>query len=121
MTENMKQWGISIKSSQDESQLSKGYLSADKKNDLSPSKVCTTGVMLAFFSSLPIFQCPQIFVRCELQTLFRLPKSGARIFVIHEYVYPLQRLKDEGKGPELIEAIDGLKEGNVPAMWNYKK
>lgn len=62
----------------------------------------------------------QIYVRCELQTLFRLPVTGARIFTIHEYVYPLQQIKDEGLGPAMIEAIAGLKTGNVPEIWDYR-
>lgn len=64
---------------------------------------------------------PQVFVRSELQTLFALPETGARILSIHEYLYPLQEIKDEGNGPAMAAAIDGLKEGNVPSIWNYKE
>ncbi|CZR66982.1 uncharacterized protein PAC_16881 [Phialocephala subalpina] len=60
-------------------------------------------------------------VRCELQTLFALPKTGGRILSVHLYLYPLQQIKDEGLGRELIEAIDGLKLGNAPAFWRYKR
>ncbi|KUJ17151.1 uncharacterized protein LY89DRAFT_646318 [Mollisia scopiformis] len=60
-------------------------------------------------------------VRCELQTLFALPKSGGRILSVHLYLYPLQQIKDEGLGEELCEAIDGLKLGNAPSFWRYKR
>jgi hypothetical protein len=74
----------------------------------------------AGFKSKDAHDAQQIYLRCELQTLFRLPVSAARIFTIHEYVYPIQQIKDEGLGLAMIEAIDGLKEGNVPAIWDYK-
>lgn len=40
---------------------------------------------------------------------------------MHLYLYPLQQIKDEGLGEELCEAIDGLKLGNAPAFWRYKR
>jgi hypothetical protein len=52
--------------------------------------------------------------------LHRLPKSKALVFGIHTYTYPLQEVKDEGSGEELIEAIDGLKKGNMPDIHFYK-
>jgi hypothetical protein len=58
-----------------------------------------------------------MFVRCELQTLFRLPASRALVLSIHEYVHPMQQIKDAGDGPALLEAIDGIRKGNVPEMW----
>ncbi|TVY15331.1 hypothetical protein LARI1_G006999 [Lachnellula arida] len=61
------------------------------------------------------------YVRCELQTLFALPKSGGRILSVHLYLYPLQQIMDEGLGEQMIEAIDGLKQGNVPGFWRYKR
>jgi hypothetical protein len=60
-------------------------------------------------------------VRCELQTLFALPKTKGRILSLHLYLYPLKQIKDEGLGKELCQAIEGLKEGNVPAFWRYKR
>lgn len=33
----------------------------------------------------------------------------------------MQQIKDAGDGPALIEAIDGIKTGNVPEMWEYKR
>ncbi|GIC87073.1 heme-dependent oxidative N-demethylase family protein [Aspergillus udagawae] len=60
-------------------------------------------------------------LRCERQTLHRLPRSKALVFAFHTYTYPLQTIKDEGLGEELATAIDGLKAGNVPGMHWYKR
>ncbi|EAW21402.1 heme-dependent oxidative N-demethylase family protein [Aspergillus fischeri NRRL 181] len=60
-------------------------------------------------------------LRCERQTLHRLPRSKALIFAFHTYTYPLQTIKEEGLGEELATAIDGLKAGNVPGMHWYKR
>ncbi|RMZ90954.1 hypothetical protein DV736_g1805, partial [Chaetothyriales sp. CBS 134916] len=66
----------------------------------------------------------QTFVRCERQTLHRLPKSKAIVFGFRTYLYPIDQLKAE-RGPEgaeeLAQAIDGFKEGNVPGMYFYKR
>lgn len=67
------------------------------------------------------FDLDRCYVRCELQTLFALPKSGGRILSVHLYLYPLQEIKDVGLGPNMVEAIDGLKEGNVPGFHRYKR
>ena len=61
------------------------------------------------------------YIRCELQTLFALPKGGGRILSVHLYLYPLQQIKDEGLEGELLQAIYGLKEGNAPGFWRYKR
>ena len=62
-------------------------------------------------------------LRCERQTLHRLPETGAIVFAFKTYMYTLEEVKAEG--PETAEAlaraIDGLGEGNVPAMKFYKK
>lgn len=63
----------------------------------------------------------QTFVRCERQTLHRLPESKALVFAFKTYLYPIKDIKDEGLGEELAQAIDGLKDGNVPAMHFYKR
>ncbi|KAI4662369.1 uncharacterized protein J4E79_004658 [Alternaria viburni] len=68
-------------------------------------------------------------VRCERQTLHRLPKTGALVFAFKldsanenkTYQYPLRELRDEGSGQVLAEAIDGLGLGSVPAMTIYKR
>ncbi|KZZ88944.1 hypothetical protein AAL_07887 [Moelleriella libera RCEF 2490] len=60
------------------------------------------------------------FVRVELQTLTRLPKTQAILFSFKTYMYGVSGIKNDGLGPELADAIEGLKSGNAPDMWNYK-
>ncbi|KAL8822543.1 MAG: hypothetical protein Q9191_006720 [Dirinaria sp. TL-2023a] len=67
------------------------------------------------------FDLASCYVRCELQTLFALPKSGGRILSVHLYLYPLHEIKDVGLGPKMAAAIDGLKNGNVPGFHRYKR
>lgn len=59
-------------------------------------------------------------VRMELQTLTRMPKTRAILFSFKTYLYPVKDIKAEGLGPELADAIEGLKSGNAPGMWVYK-
>ncbi|KAK2731807.1 hypothetical protein FQN55_004443 [Onygenales sp. PD_40] len=61
------------------------------------------------------------FLRCERQTLYRLPHSGALVFGFHTYRYTLQEVKDDGSGEDLVAAIDGFKEGTSPQMLDYKR
>ncbi|KAJ5103593.1 hypothetical protein N7532_004122 [Penicillium argentinense] len=63
----------------------------------------------------------QTVLRCERQTLHRLPQSRALVFAFHTYTYPLQQIKDEGMGEELATAIEGLKKGNIPNIYAYKR
>ena len=67
------------------------------------------------------FEIEDCYVRCELQTLFALPKSGGRILSVHLYLYPLKEIKDVGLGKEMAEAIDGFGRGNVPGFLRYKR
>ncbi|KAJ5561757.1 hypothetical protein N7535_003782 [Penicillium sp. DV-2018c] len=60
-------------------------------------------------------------LRCERQTLHRMPVSKAIVFTVHTYRYPIQQIKDEGLGEELATAVEGLKKGNAPGMHFYKK
>ncbi|KAH8692624.1 hypothetical protein BGW36DRAFT_23427 [Talaromyces proteolyticus] len=60
-------------------------------------------------------------LRCERQTLHRLPTSKALVFGFHTYTYPLSQIKEEGLGEDLAVAIDGLKEGSSPAIHGYKR
>ncbi|KPM34464.1 hypothetical protein AK830_g12105 [Neonectria ditissima] len=60
------------------------------------------------------------FLRIELQTLTRLPKTQAILFSFKTYLYPVQQIKDEGLGPAFADAIEGLGKGNAPGMWTYK-
>lgn len=59
-------------------------------------------------------------MRVELQTLSRLPQSRAIMFSFKTLLYTLDEIKAEGLGPQLADAIDGLKQGNAPEMWTYK-
>ncbi|KDN71179.1 hypothetical protein CSUB01_06969 [Colletotrichum sublineola] len=59
-------------------------------------------------------------LRQELQTLTRLPETGAILFSFKTYLTPIEQIKKEGFGPELADAIEGLKHGNAPDMWVYK-
>lgn len=63
----------------------------------------------------------QVYLRCERQTLHRLPKSEAIIFAFKTYLDSLKDIKEEGLGGELADAIDGLKTGNAPGMQTYKR
>lgn len=59
-------------------------------------------------------------MRVELQTLSRLPRTKAILFSFKTHLYTLEEIKTEGLGPQLADAIDGLKQGNAPGMWTYK-
>ncbi|KAI3550577.1 hypothetical protein CSPX01_01627 [Colletotrichum filicis] len=59
-------------------------------------------------------------LRQELQTLTRLPKTGAIMFSFKTYLTPIEEVKKEGCGLILADAIEGLKTGNAPGMWVYK-
>ncbi|KAF1932776.1 uncharacterized protein M421DRAFT_1366 [Didymella exigua CBS 183.55] len=61
------------------------------------------------------------FLRCERQTLHRLPQSQAVVFAFKTYQYPIQELRDEGSGEALCEAIDGMGTGSAPQMAMYKR
>lgn len=61
------------------------------------------------------------FLRCERQTLHRLPQTKALVFAFKTYLYPLREIKEEGKGEELAAAIEGLETGSVPQMMFYKR
>ena len=60
-------------------------------------------------------------LRCERQTLHRLPQTKALVFGFKTYLYRLDEVKEEGLGPVLAEAIDGLGKGSVPGMAFYKR
>ncbi|KAK2001517.1 hypothetical protein LX36DRAFT_343807 [Colletotrichum falcatum] len=59
-------------------------------------------------------------LRQELQTLTRLPETGAIMFSFKTYLTPIEQIKSEGLGGQLADAIEGLKSGNAPGMWVYK-
>lgn len=60
-------------------------------------------------------------MRCERQTLHRLPHSKAIIFSYKTYQYGLRELRDEGVGEEMAEASLGLGKGNAAGMRVYKR
>ena len=62
----------------------------------------------------------QTYLRVELQTLTRLPETRAILFSFKTYMYPMRDIREEGSGPALADAIEGLKLGNAPGMWVYK-
>lgn len=43
------------------------------------------------------------------------------VFAFKTYLYPIEQIRAEGLGPQLAEAIDGLRDGNVPGMHFYKR
>ncbi|EER26447.1 hypothetical protein CPC735_006190 [Coccidioides posadasii C735 delta SOWgp] len=61
------------------------------------------------------------FLRCERQSLYRLPTSGALVFSFHTYRYPIQQIKEEGSGEDLAAAIDGFEAGSTPLIGRYKR
>ncbi|EXJ88121.1 hypothetical protein A1O1_05049 [Capronia coronata CBS 617.96] len=60
-------------------------------------------------------------VRCELQTLFALPKTGGRILSVHLYLYPIKEIKAVGLAEEMCRAIDGYGKGNAGGFSRYKR
>lgn len=60
-------------------------------------------------------------LRSERQTLFRLPQSRAIVFSFKTYMYTLSEIKNAGHAEALVEAIEGLRRGNVPEMNHYKR
>ncbi|GAB7349911.1 hypothetical protein MBLNU459_g0600t1 [Dothideomycetes sp. NU459] len=66
-------------------------------------------------------QVDQCRLRCERQTLHRLPKSNALVFAFKTYQYKLAEVKAEGSGEDLANAISGLGSGSVPQMMYYKR
>ncbi|KAI1370936.1 hypothetical protein F4677DRAFT_437043 [Hypoxylon crocopeplum] len=51
------------------------------------------------------------------ENMNRTPKTRAILFSFKTYPYPI---KAEGLGPDLANAIEGLKSGNAPGMWCHK-
>ncbi|KAL4906280.1 hypothetical protein BDW74DRAFT_140470 [Aspergillus multicolor] len=66
------------------------------------------------------FDGTETFLRCERQTLHRLPRSKAVLFAFHTYTYPIKDIREEGLGEELATAIEGLEGGSVPEIYPYK-
>jgi hypothetical protein len=62
-----------------------------------------------------------VWVRSELQTLFALPKTGAKVLSVHLYLYPIREIKDKGLEEQMCRAIDGYGSGNAPGFSRYKR
>lgn len=64
---------------------------------------------------------PDCRLRCERQTLHRLPATKALVFGFKTYQYELADVKSEGSGEDLASAIEGFAKGSVPEMEFYKR
>ncbi|KAH8892177.1 hypothetical protein GQ53DRAFT_647066 [Thozetella sp. PMI_491] len=71
--------------------------------------------------SVENIDCTRAYLRCERQVVHRLSGSDAVVLAIHTYMYPLSAIRAEGNGPALAAAIDGLRTGNSPEMYFYKR
>lgn len=60
-------------------------------------------------------------MRVERQVLHKLPHSRAVLFSFKTLLYTLSEIREEGLGPDLAQAIDGLQQGNAPGFYFYKK
>lgn len=49
-------------------------------------------------------------LRVERQVLWKLPESGAAVFMVKTYLYTLDAVKSEGLGEELARGIEGMRE-----------
>lgn len=58
----------------------------------------------------------KVYLRCERQTLTRLPKSQAIVFTIRTYLTPLTQIRREGRAETLAEAVRNLPD----IVRNYK-
>ncbi|KAF2231652.1 hypothetical protein EV356DRAFT_286614 [Viridothelium virens] len=67
------------------------------------------------------FEIEDCVLRCERQTLHRLPETGALVFAFKTYQYELGDVKREGNGEALAQAIEGLRAGSVPSINVYKR
>ncbi|KAM6518760.1 hypothetical protein FSOLCH5_007522 [Fusarium solani] len=79
--------------------------------------------MERFFAKLQVgspIKRQNTFLRSELQTLTRFPNTQAILFSFKTYLYKVTDVKAQGQGPEFAEAIEGIRQGNVPEMWDYK-
>ena len=53
----------------------------------------------------------ECFLRVEHQTLTKLPRTGAVVFTVRSYVTPLYKVREDGDGVALAEAIEGMPDG----------
>jgi hypothetical protein len=67
------------------------------------------------------FDIEQCVLRCERQTLHRLPETGALVFAFKTYQYGLREVREEGSGEEMARAVEGMGLGSVPEITVYKR
>lgn len=97
-----------------------GEIDVDKVRQISNALFSPTFISLGKETD-KVIRLKQTYLRCERQTLHRLPKSKALVFAFKTYLYPIRDIKEEGLGNQLADAIDGLQAGNVPQMHVYKR
>jgi hypothetical protein len=49
-----------------------------------------------------------------------MPATDALLFSFKTHMYPISEIRAEGSGPEIADAVQGLRKGNAPGMWVYK-
>jgi hypothetical protein len=97
------------------------HITDDELEVASDNKIDVDQVLLhTHLMLIPTDSEVQTYFRVELQTLTRLPRTQAVMFSFKTYLYSIRQIKEEGSGPELADAIEGLKSGNAPGMWRYK-
>ncbi|KAJ5287125.1 hypothetical protein N7478_002811 [Penicillium angulare] len=67
------------------------------------------------------FDINRMRLRVERQYLHRLPQSRALLFSFKTLLYTLPEIKNEGLAEDLVEAINGLRQGNAPGFHFYKR
>lgn len=60
----------------------------------------------------------EVFLRSERQTVTRLPKTGAAVFAVRTYTFPLSEIKEDG--PEVAERLVRAMDRVPPDVAEYK-
>lgn len=53
----------------------------------------------------------ECFLRVEHQTLTKLPRTGAVVITVHSYKTPLSKVREDGDGVALADAVESMPEG----------
>lgn len=91
-----------------------------KPNMAAPTYEATPIEILEWKTKSKAIDGDACFLRMERQTLHRLERTGAIVFGFKTFLEPLSKLREEGSGPTLAAALQGLAVGSVPAMDVYK-
>lgn len=99
---------------------------AAAENEAEETEAATIAHERLLLSSVPI---SAFRLRCERQTLHRLPRTGALVFAFKTYAYGLEEVKAEEEEEEggrrvaeaLAEATEGFARGSAPGMRVYKR